>query len=226
MRLLITGEGRSGTKWMATFLRECGHSAGHESSRFGGRGWKTRGWQALKQIKAGELPDVDQIIKWIQEAPAGWIEINGYLLWHVPSFVACKRGVLHLVRDGRDVARSFVARKRRSKAALLGAPSGADYVVQLGHRWSEKVRWMRSFRFLRLEDALSNFDLLRDTLRGYGVEVDRGVWEKMRRRRVNATKRHAVSAWPEWGKEKQAAFWRVAGEMMEIYGYERGRYPH
>lgn len=218
MKLLITGSGRSGTKWMAAFLQECGHKAGHESFRFGGQRWRGRGNLALSALRRGALPDLALIKGMIRQCPRNWIEVNGYLLFHVPTFLACRRGVLHLIRDGRDVVRSFMARRRAGRA-MFGPPKGLDFQGQLAYRWAFKAHWMRPFQFLRIEDALADFDVLQAAFAPYGIAVDRAVWERMRKEKVNPTAKHKIAPWPGWTKEQRHTFRSVAGEMMRFYGY-------
>lgn len=221
MRLLVTGLGRSGTKWLATYLRSCGCEAGHESALFGGQEWRGRGLYAARDMSNGRLPDWDEIKRRITAAPDDWIEVNGYLLLHAPAFVAARVPILHLIRDGRDQVRSIAARKRRAAAYLrqFRSPRGLSYLGQLAYAWNARALWLRSFRYLRFEDMLNDYDVLAATLQPYGVYPDRALWAEQRERPVNATTAHTLPAWPDWTAEQRAEFDGVATEAMRTYGY-------
>jgi hypothetical protein len=221
MKLLITGMGRSGTKWLATYLAACGYNCGHESDYFGGQGWRGRGLNAARDMGAGQLPDWAAVKEHLAGAPADWIEVNGYLQLHVAALVAARVPVLHLVRDGRDQVRSVLARKPRPAVTLrqFRPPAGLSYFGKVAFSWAARTLYLRSFRVLRFEDMLADFDILAAALQPYGLAANRATWERLRGEHINETPQHLLPAWPEWTTAQRAEFDAVATEAMTVYGY-------
>jgi hypothetical protein len=165
-------------------------------------------------------------------------EVNSLLRRHAIAIQQSfpKAVLLHLIRDGRDVVRSMMARKtmtpidRNTKGIR---PHAED-------RWS--AEWDKMDRFARLcwywqventylrkavgstvqfEQLLASYDYFRERLLApCGLELPRSEWQNAVYVPVNATAKHRIGRWEEWSDARKATFLAICGEEMALNGYD------
>jgi hypothetical protein len=130
---------------------------------------------------------------------------------------------VHIVRDGRDVARSLVSQ-----------PWGPTSVEEAAEDWARSVRAAQAaapalarYRQVRYEDLLAEpITEMRGLLEWLGLTVDDDTLAAVDRAGASAYNvderdpRIAVGKWRrEWSRRDLAAFDRVAGEVNRALGY-------
>lgn len=187
MKGFVLAHARSGTTWIAEAVTRCTDTHGrHESCR-----------------DFGEFRD------------HGGVESNGNF-WRDAEAIRARfpaAGIVHLVRDGRDVVRSKLTHHwgRDPRAAF-----------EMWARWNRRMlRDIPSGDRYRLEDLTTDWTTFDAAMRTLGAgSVDREAWERIRTERVNRTLlTRLYPPFDEWPAERQALFWEVCGDVMEECGY-------
>lgn len=191
MKGFILAHGWSGTTWTAYALNECTDLyARHESMG-----------KALPPVSANY----------------GGVESNGNL-WKLSHELrerfCCP--VVHLVRDGREVVRTHMARK-----AHLGRT-----FEHACRRWAVRneqlLHDIRSDWRFRLEDLVSSYTAFHGFARTLGATtVNLGPWSRVRHERKNRRPTpHVLGPWDDWTDEQRAMFTEICGPAMEACGYD------
>ena len=114
-RFIITGHGRSGTQWLARLLDKCDPSVyvHHEPlPKFDAARYARvyAGTLDAAEFLRQRQPQMEQI--WQRHPDDGYAEVNGCLRYCVPALREAfpDTPILALVRDGRYVVRSLLAR--------------------------------------------------------------------------------------------------------------------
>lgn len=165
-------------------------------------------------------------------------ECNSMLRFHAPALRKVYPGVpiMQLVRDGRDVVRSLMARHHYQdgcKGAHYLAPFEDDPWFE---EWGaltrfEKLCWYWQDGVTRLLDLglpivqlrriSSDFEFFTEKLAKFvGVEVPQPEWRRQMNHRSNATTRHVFPAWRDWDAETTRSFWRICEPAMVRAGYQ------
>lgn len=191
MNGFILAHGWSGTTWCAYALNRCTDlTARHESM-------------------GKSLPALGQ--------DYGGVESNGNL-WRLSDKLRERFGcpVIHLVRDGRKVVRTHMARK-----AHLGRTF--EHACK---RWRARndlllVDVPDECRF-QLEDLTTEFRVFARFAATLGAKrVSRSLWDEVRDDRKNARPTpHVIGPYEEWTEEQQAMFREICGPAMEACGYD------
>lgn len=143
--------------------------------------------------------------------------------------------LLRLVRDGRDVVRSMMARDRWMIDVIAKRAGQLDiddpFVGELPQMddfaracWYWRFDTLRSAdqlpAFLRFEDFISDPDyVVEHIVRPLELDLDRDVVTRELATPRNSTQQHAVGDWTGWSAAQRATFERLCGEVMERHGY-------
>jgi hypothetical protein len=231
--------GRSGTMFLASLLdRAEGALVEHEPVR--------EDFQAYQEAFHSEVAArayLDEFRKRemylrLRDAHVGtYGEVNSYLRRHAGALprVFPSATLIHLVRDGRAVVRSMMARGTLGESdrnTRLVRPSPSDPWFESWPRMSRFERicwyWQHENRYLRaslgaavrFEDMVSSWEHFRDgLLRRIGLELPREVWASAVAQPVNSTPVHRRGA-EEWTPAERESFAHICGDEMAHYGYD------
>lgn len=164
-------------------------------------------------------------------------EVNSVLRRHVDALSEVFPGAkfIHLVRDGRDVVRSMMARGSLGRYDDVARGIGPYLVAGEGVKWEGLDRferlcwyWRKENEFLReriprvarFEDVLSDWRSFREQiLDPIGLTMAHGQWRKEGSHVQNPTERHVMPEPEEWARSRTDTFRRICGEEMRCYGY-------
>jgi hypothetical protein len=144
---------------------------------------------------------------------------------------------VHIVRDGRDAALSFLAMRRKPRFNLSRPRALADFAVA----WRREILAVRRFALgrpvheLRFEELVASPEpVLRDVCAFVELAYDPAMLEYHRREDPARYADHARLAQPpvadarDWRRELSPRdaelFEAIAGDLLSSFGYER-RYP-
>lgn len=181
MSFLISGMGRSGTKWLSEILnRSEKWTVGHEPR--GAYDIVTFGW-------GNNLPK--DIVEPFQKPYYG--EVNSYLRYWLPYIPGIgKRGML--VRNIRDVITSVANRYR---------PFDVRQAAEIINDWRKTVMIARNFNEIELinfEWMVSDLDYLKDVFKRFGIG-DVEVTEEDLKKRSNETEYPLYKSFEELPEE-------------------------
>jgi len=221
MSFLVTGHGRSGTKWLSRLLnQDPSVSVHHEPLAQADRA-------AYAKIYYGKMRADEYLMArkigmttiWNRASSKGFAEVNSYMRYCANEYrLVFNVPVAAIVRDGRCVVRSMMAR---------GVYQKPGYPEILGHGmtpfekccwyWADTYRRLSNIETFRLEDLNSNYDEFCRLCYMLDVKVSARVWEKHRRTLVNADV--GLRTPPYWGRKQKLAFDDVAGDIYyKFYG--------
>ena len=164
-------------------------------------------------------------------------EVNSALRRHVPALCQTfpHATFLHLVRDGRAVVRSMMARPTMT----ADDPNTATIHPQPDDPWYE--RWAEMDRFARLcwywqaengfirqtigpsvrfEDLLSDYTYFSENLLNpCQIQLGSEQWATALAQPLNRTSRHSLAAQEDWSAEQKQTFWSICGHEMRCHGY-------
>lgn len=162
-------------------------------------------------------------------------EVNGLLRNHVEALEQSFPGVrmLHLIRDGRDVVRSMMARSVYTEEDWHApTPPKQDPLRGEWHKLSrfEKICWYwadtnrrlsdKLSEYARFEDVLQNYEYFRNRVAGrLGLTIDYQTWCRAVRKPKNPTSNHVLPEWPLWSSEQKDSFRVLCGEVMRDFDY-------
>lgn len=164
-------------------------------------------------------------------------ETNSALRYHA---AALKQAIpeakyLHLIRDGRDVVRSIMARKHYTNSKQGHHELMPKEDDPLYSKWGtlsrfEKICWLwadgnRQLRqdisqTLYFEKLINDYDYFhKNIVEDIGIDIDQALWHKNTNTPQNVTKSFSMPRWQDWDKSLIASFDKICGEEMEIHGY-------
>ena len=235
----ILGLGRSGTKFLADVLnRKQNAIVFHEPIRVDFEALveaHKSGEAARKYIKTYRKKKMFGLVKNLKVDVYG--EANSNLRYHrqalMESFPNAK--LLHVVRDGRDVVRSIMARKHYTgSAASHHELKPRDDDPLLAHwdqmRRFEKICWLwadanRSIRcdvlpYVKFEYLVSDYDYFLKHIETYlDIEIGEVLWHEVVSKPTNITMRFNLPKWTEWDDRLMQTFNSICAEEMEYFGY-------
>lgn len=216
----VTGHGRSGTQWLARLLNaDPALDVRHEPLRkmdtvsYG----NLRGDNAVAYLKARRA-------RMIPAEGLGWGEVNSYLRYWAPQLHEAFPGVpvVGLVRDGRYVVRSMMARGVFSRGRPVpGAPvGGASKFERACRYWASTYRLLTSqdVPMFKLERLNEDRDYFAELCREIGAHVSQAIWRRFAGRRIHVLVKDTGP--PRWTPEQVETFLSYAGDMQEYFGYE------
>ncbi len=224
VRFFVTGHGRSGTLWLAKLLNtdesvQVHHEPVQEDA------------QAYIHIFDGSLDACEYLkrrrelmeARWSEHPERDWAEVNSYLRYCVSELREEFRApVVGLVRDGRLVVRSMMARGVFQREGYPGIEAPGEFKTPF-----EKCCWYWAdtyFRLarqavpvLRLEDLNSDYSTVELLGMLLNVHISKQAWERARGQPENI----GVGPQPlQWSRRELAVFEAIAGEVHHRFGYE------
>jgi len=193
IRFFITGQGRSGTMWLARLLDldpdiKVFHEAGGrlDSNRFAGF---HRGVNARKYLLGPRLARTEQVMERWPGLP--FAEVNSYLRYCVPELrEVYEVPVLGIVRDGRYTVRSMLARgiyqtSGRPPIRPLGGDILADWpgmkpFARTCWYWADAYRRLleQIVMIFTLERLNSDYEYFSGLCEMAGVSIPLEIWRK------------------------------------------------
>lgn len=164
-------------------------------------------------------------------------EVNSNLRYHANALTELfpNAKLVHLVRDGRDVVRSIMARKHYTNSSQAHhelAPGPDDPLHDQWHTLTrfEKICWLwldanRRLRndvnhYAKFEQSLKDYDYFHEKLEAYcGLHIGKDLWMEATSKPANTTEKFPIPRWMEWDAELTKSFNRICGEEMEKYHY-------
>ena len=219
VRYFVTGQGRSGTKWLATVL-DCDPSVRvrHEALRQ----WDARVYRHIWTGKLDAVEYLESRRKKMEEIAVAedHAEVNSYLRYCVPGLrQVFGVPVVGLVRDGRYVVRSMLARGVFVKKSPLPKPQEYDAFTACCWYWADTYQRFDQQDVLtfRLEDVSQDFDAFQKLRGAIGANVSRHDWRKFRDKVIHAGRSAGKPL--DWTAEQKTTFRNVAGDVQERFGY-------
>ncbi len=159
-------------------------------------------------------------VKAATQGKVKWIEKTPHYALRIPDLLELfpKARIIHMCRDGRDVAASLFRSKHGAKNGYMAARYWQANV--LAARRARTLVGPSDFHELRYEDLLGDpvgtFSNLLKFLR-----MDLSLVEAWRKDVDSVLKRNNTGKWKEQLSARQIRmFERVAGDTLELYGYD------
>lgn len=227
-KFVVTGQGRSGTKWLARLSdRATEYPVKHEllgqvdADFYGGiydGSVDAKEYLGRRKSKMEERVDAEAVG-----------EVNSYLRYCVPEIgevYGCP--VVGLIRDGRYTVRSMLWRSiwaKRKPPILPKDPSVQEMWPDLSPLGKCAWYWADCYERLadqdvpifRLESLDGYFDALCEFGEAIGVRFTEPQWRRMSGRRVNST--HDQVRPLDWSRGEIKEFALLAGATQERFGY-------
>lgn len=235
----VLSTGRTGTKWMSKILSSVVNSHivhepipveayAHMQAVFN----QDKAENYIKTVKCNDVYH-----RLLMSKCDIYGEINGNLRRHIPFLKKHfpKASLLHLVRDGRHVVRSVLARNTFNghhpvfgtrcplpSQELSQAWSGMSEFEKACWVWKEENEQMRKQipNLARLEDITSSFKAFQmQVLEPLDLSLTESDWIKYSGTKVNETKKNKVRLTEEWTEEQEKMFKSICGNEMKALGY-------
>jgi len=225
-RFIITGHGRSGTLWLARLLNECDPEVNvhHEPlPRFDAAGHARvyNGTLDAAEFVRLRRPQIERI--WQRHPDQGFAEVNSYLRYCVPALRDAfpDTPILAIVRDGRFVVRSLLARGcyRQPGYPPIAPPRPMSPFASCCWYWADTYRRLidQGVKCYKLEVLNRNWVEFHRLCTKVGVTPDHAVWLRYAGRRVNVSVKDEEP--PVWTFDEVETFALVAGDVQEWFGY-------
>ena len=242
----ISGSGRSGTQWLSALMRE-------SSNAFIQHEWHKLRYGALEPMhnEAVGLSYSKRVPSWValrlRATRRAFRECGKEVYGECGNktryaLAALEREfepvfLLQLVRDGRDVVRSFYSRQTYTghdlHLPLVPGPRDS-YAGKWPHMDRfEKLCWLWSFtvemvdfcthgNFVRFEDLLLDYDTLCATiLEPAGMTIAKPAWQSYAERRIDKSHQPLkLPHWTEWSYQHAEVFWDICEDMMQRFDYD------
>lgn len=236
---LITSTGRTATKWLATLLNQAEGAYVEHEPMLNEQDYHSEAIlspnKALSYIRDFRVREMALRVR--EQNPIVYGEVNSSLRFHIKAIqtVLPSLGIIHLVRDGREVVRSVINRRIQRSRGQAYHSIQPPVVDEFSARWDrlsvfEQTCWGWQYEnsclreniqsCVRFEDLRSSFELLTEqVLVSLGLTLNQDVWEKSIRQPINITQEYSFPHWKDWSSEMKEQFRCICGREMEIYGY-------
>lgn len=235
----ILGLGRSGTDFLANLLNQGENVAVFHEPAY-------EDFQAIVQAHKSEI----KATEYIKNFRKKYIycknkdrkfkiygEVNSVLRYHVIALKEFfpKAKFLHLIRDGRDVVRSFMARGHYTGDSIGHHSIKPRIDDPYYQKWEDFTRfeklcwlWMDSNNriapfienHIKFEDMLGDYSYFHSNIESYlNIKIGKSLWSEYVSKPSNITKIQILPHWEEWDIEQTESFNRICGETMRKYGY-------
>lgn len=237
----ILAIGRSGTAFLADLLNQANGSAVYHEPVDADRRAYPQAFHNSKKaleyvrsfrkkemyLRAGDRMDITT-----------YGEVNSWLRRHAQAIKESfpNATLIHLIRDGRHVVRSMMARKTmtpQDKTTSKIYPSPADpwhvqwqnmdRFARLCWYWQVENAYLRTNigETVHLEKILNNYDYFHDNvLEPCQIELPKGIWERAVNNPKNVTAQHSMASWNDWDPSQRETFLRICGQEMRNNGFE------
>jgi hypothetical protein len=164
-------------------------------------------------------------------------EVNSLLRRHAYALQEAFPGAafVHLVRDGRDIVRSMMARKTMTPEDRFTVAIQPHAEDQWRDKWAQMDRFARLCWYWQVENAylrtaigrtvqferlVSSYEYLSEhLLQVCGLDLPEQEWQRAIAAPKNVTLKHRIPAWQGWSAEQKQTFKEICGEEMERNGY-------
>lgn len=244
----ISGSGRSGTQWLSALMRESPNAfIQHEWWRYRYGALVPQHRQAVGLPRgAGRIDYAHQRLMDTKAAMDHAIREGHTVYGECGNKTRYMLGTLkdtfeadfttQLIRDGRDVVRSFWSRQTYSGHDLHDPiePGPSDpYYARWGHMDRfEKLCWLWQFTVMLVDKFVDGAVCFEDLLTDYGelhakilepagMTIPTLVWKTYVGRRID--KSHAplrLPHWTEWDDQRTSLYWSICGDAMQRFGYD------
>lgn len=236
----ILAIGRSGTKFLSQLLdRSKNAYIVHEPVRSDFRAYSEAFFserKALKYIKTFRKKEIFLRVKFKDKEVYG--EVNSVIRRHCKAIreLFPNAIIFHLVRDGRDVVRSMMARKTMTNEDQITKNIRPTEENPWYNKWANMNRFEKSCwywdvenRYLHenidtiiyFEQLISDYDYFnKKILEPLNLEIPKEIWEQEIKSPKNITQKFTIPKWNDWDSEKLESFNRICGETMKELGYE------
>lgn len=164
-------------------------------------------------------------------------EANSNLRYHAKAIKAHipNAKLLHIIRDGRDVIRSIMARNHYTGDGVghhSVSPRSNDPIYD---KWSglsrfEKICWLWADSNQRLsrevddivkfEDMLSSYDYFNQKIEQIlGLQIGEITWQVAVDKPADSTTQHVLPNWNEWDTDMKDKFNAICGPTMQQFDY-------
>ena len=165
-------------------------------------------------------------------------EVNSVIRRHCKAIrkLLPEAHIFHLVRDGRDVVRSMMARKTMTSEdqntknirPTEGNPwydkwASMNRFEKLCWYWDIENRYLHENidNIIQFKKLISNYDYFNEKLlEPLNLEISKEIWEKEVKTPKNVTQKYTIPHWNDWNAEKLESFNKICGETMKNLGYE------
>lgn len=165
-------------------------------------------------------------------------EVNSVIRRHCNAIkkVFPEAKIFHLVRDGRDVVRSMMARKTMTSEDPNTKTIEPIKEDPWFSKWEDMNRferlcwyWDIENRYLHeniditiyFEKLISDYEYFNEILlEPLKLQIPKDIWEEEVKSPKNITKKHTFPHWSEWDPEKLESFNKICGETMKNLGYK------
>jgi len=233
--ILVTGCGRSGTKWLATLLQLCCPSnveVYHELSAYGPGSFPKLDFSYLEKRIMGKIQNADYWEEKLSLMEKRLIsdvivEVSSFGQYFLYNYTAPFK-VYHLIRHGMGVIRSCLPRRMFIGKALIHHPVPELYGAEL-ENWNSLPRFQKlcwwwkmvnellekiALKTYRLEDLISNYHIACQAVKNIlGVDLDRRLWSSLVHRRINRTQ----GPLPDLSITQKQTFLSICGDLLAKY---------
>jgi hypothetical protein len=143
--------------------------------------------------------------------------------------------IFYLVRDGRDVVRSMMARRtytyKDPNSFIIKPKQGSEFL----QNWSRMDRFERICwywwvenqylietigRPILFEKLIEDYDYFYESLLvPLQIDISREIWRNEINQPKNPTVKHVIPPWEKWTAEKTEKFDRICSDLMKKLGY-------
>lgn len=164
-------------------------------------------------------------------------EVNSNLRYHIKELKSIfpNAKFLHIVRDGRDVVRSIMARKhytgdRIGHHNIIPKTSDPFYIKWKELTRFEKICWLWKDsnnyigkyiqKFVNFETLINNYDYFQKNIEDYlDLKIGYNLWKKKIEKPANITIKHVLPPHKFWDQKLKDKFDYICEEEMRQYGY-------
>ena len=235
----ILSTGRTGTAWISNILSltEDSHIV-HEPIPLEAYAHKQAVYNEKKAEKyIQHVKRKDIFIRVFRHDCRVYGEVNGNLRRHIPFLKKYfpNAMLLHLVRDGRKIVRSILARSTFNGMHPIFGSECPIPSRELNEAWTEMSEfekacwaWKEENTYMRkqlphlarLEDITSSYNAFQmQVLEPLDLFLSEQDWEKYADTKVNESKKNKVRLDEEWTEEQQRIFESICGDEMKALGY-------
>lgn len=202
-------------------------------------------WSYAKVLKSNQHADnyintyrkKDMVKRCTKKETAIYGELNPFLVLHA---AAIKKAIptaklFHLVRDGRDVVRSIMAREvlgnKDPMLKVITPPVDDPYFEQwfsmsrferVCWKWQYENKVLRTAITQRIhfEKMITNYDYFKKELLDFlRIEISKKHWNAYSKQPKHASPQHSMLKWDNWAKTQKEQFEKICGAEMKANGY-------